>query len=193
MSPAFFKTPAELRKWFQKNHDKEKELLVGFYKVDSGKPSITWSQSVDEALCFGWIDGVRKGIDEESYSIRFTPRKPSSIWSAVNINKMDSLLKQGLVHQAGIEAFARRKENKSKIYSYEKKAVQLDEAYEKELRANKKAWGFFQYQAPWYRKAVFNWIMSAKQEATRRKRLAELIEDSEAGRKIKSLSYTKKK
>src|SRR5918993_5745637 len=118
--PTFFAKQSDFRKWLQKNHKKETQLLVGFYKVGSGKPSMTWSQSVDEALCFGWIDGVRKSINEHSYSIRFTPRKPTSIWSAINIAKMDKLLKQGLVKPAGLASFNLRKESRSRIYSHER-------------------------------------------------------------------------
>src|ERR1700749_1534550 len=120
MEPTFFAKQADFRKWLTKNHEKQKELYVGFYKVGSGKPSITWPQSVDEALCFGWIDGVRKSIDEHSYYIRFTPRKPGSIWSAINIKKIEELTQKGLMYPMGIEAFGKRKENKSKVYAYEK-------------------------------------------------------------------------
>jgi len=119
-NPIFFATASSFRKWLEKNHDKASELLVGFYKVKSGKPSMSWSESVDEAICFGWIDGVRKSIDDESYSIRFTPRKPGSIWSAINIQKVESLSGQGLMQDSGMTAFEKRKEHKSRIYSYEK-------------------------------------------------------------------------
>src|SRR3954466_13273011 len=121
MTPTFFTKQSDFRKWLQKNHKKETELLVGFYKVNSGKPSMTWSESVDEALCFGWIDGVRRTIDETAYQIRFTPRKASSIWSAVNIKKVEELKKKGLMKEAGLEAFSKRKEERSAIYSHEKK------------------------------------------------------------------------
>ncbi|MEO6905944.1 MAG: hypothetical protein ABI148_06255, partial [Ginsengibacter sp.] len=123
--PTFFSTQAVFRKWLEKNHEKAGELLVGFYKVSSGKPSITWSESVDEAICFGWIDGIRRSIDEESYSIRFTPRKSTSIWSAINIKKVEELTKKKLMDPAGINAFSKRKEHKSRIYSYEKEAENL--------------------------------------------------------------------
>ena len=187
--PTFFPTQSAFRKWLEKNHDKEKELLVGFYKVSCGKQSITWSESVDEAICFGWIDGVRKSIDEESYSIRFTPRKPTSIWSAINIKKVEELSQKGLMHPAGLAAFAKRKENKSRIYSYEKEAAVLRNDFMKKFKANKKAWKFFQSMAPSYQRTAIHLVMNAKQEITKIKRLDELIKDSEAERKIKSLNY----
>ena len=168
---------------------KETELIVGFYKVSSNKPSITWSESVDQAICFGWIDGVRKSIDDESYCIRFTPRKPTSIWSAINIKKVEELSKKGLIHPAGIEAFKKRKENKSRIYSYEKEAVVLQKDFEKKFKANKKAWQFFNNMASSYTRTAIHWVMSAKREETKHKRLEELIKDSEQGRKIKRLNY----
>ena len=171
----FFATPLAFRKWLAKNHTKETELLVGYYKVGSGKPSITWPQSVDEALCFGWIDGVRKSIDAESYSIRFTPRKSTSIWSAINIKKIEELTKAGLMMPAGEKAFAMRKEHKSKIYSYEKEPVDLSPVYEKQFKKNKTAWNFFTAQAPWYKRVMIHWIMSAKQEKTNVSRLEKAI------------------
>src|SRR5690606_33454076 len=151
------------------------ELLVGFYKVDSGKQSMTWTQSVDEALCFGWIDGVRKSIDKDSYQIRFTPRKLSSIWSAVNIKKIKTLTKQGLMQPAGLEIFENRKENESQIYSDENAEVKFTFELEKEFKANKIAWEYFQSLALSYRKHSTYWVMSAKQETTKLKRLNELI------------------
>lgn len=188
-SPTFFSSKSALRKWFEKNHDKATELLVGFYKVTSKKPSISWSESVDEAICFGWIDGVRKSIDDESYCIRFTPRRPGSIWSAININKVEMLSKQGLMNVSGIEAFEKRQENKSRIYSYEKEPSSLPEDFLKKFKAHKKAWEFFQSMAPSYQKICIHWITGARQDATKIKRLEELIHDSEAGRKIKRLRY----
>ncbi len=154
-----------------------------FYRVETKKPSMTWPQSVDQALCFGWIDGVRKTIDSESYSIRFTPRRPTSIWSAVNIQKIEDLTKQGLMQAAGLEAFAKRQEHKSKIYAYEKEPVLLDETFEKQFKENNQAWTFFQSQAPSYKKVAIHWIMSAKQEATKMGRLEKIITESEAGRR----------
>jgi len=193
MSPTFFATPAHFRKWLQKHHAKETELYVGFYKVSSGKQSITWPQSVDEALCFGWIDGVRKNIDADSYYIRFTPRKPGSIWSAINIKKIEELTAKGLMQPAGLTAYSKRAEGRSKIYSYEKEPVTLSKAYEKIFKANKKAWKFFQSQPAWYQRVSVHRIMTAKQEATQLKRLEQLIKDSEAEKTIKELSYGKKK
>jgi len=187
--PTYFPTQATFRKWLQKNHEKAVELLVGFYKVGSGKQSMTWSESVDEALCFGWIDGIRKSIDEESYSIRFTPRKPKSIWSAINIKKIEELSKQGLMHPAGLAAFSRREENKSRIYSYEKEIATLSDDFLKIFKLNSKAWKYFQSLAPSYKNHAIHWVMTAKQETTKIKRLQELIRDSEAERKIKRLSY----
>ena len=184
MIPTFFPKPSEFRKWLQKNHKKETELLAGFYKVSSGKLSITWSQSVDEALCFGWIDGVRKNINEESYSIRFTPRRSTSIWSAINIKKVEELTKAGLMTSDGLKAFSLRTENKSKIYAYEKEPVTLDPAYEKLFKKNKLAWEFFTKQAPSYKKQMIHRIMSAIQEKTRLSRLEKIIAESEAQRRI---------
>lgn len=181
MKPTFFSKQSDFRKWFEKHHSKETELLVGFYKVGSGKPSITWSQSVDEALCFGWIDGVRRSIDKESYSIRFTPRKSSSTWSAVNIKKVEELTKQGLMHEAGLVSFNKRTDSKSRIYGHEKTEVKLSSGFEKLFRSNKKAWEYFQSLAPGYRKLSINWVMSAKQEATQIKRMNMLIADCNAG------------
>ena len=189
MKPVFFATPKDFREWLEKNHTIETELLVGFYKVSSGKKSITWSESVDQALCFGWIDGIRKSIDSISYCIRFTPRKPLSIWSSVNIKKIEELKDQGLMHTKGLEIFEMRKENRSGIYSYEKAPVLFSKDFETKLKANKKAWAFFKSMPPTYQKIATNWVMGAKQEATRIKRLHNLIQDSEAGMKIKSQRY----
>jgi len=189
VKPVYFKTSSAFRKWLLQNHDKEKELLVGFYKVSSNKPGITWSESVDQAICFGWIDGIRKSIDNESYCIRFTPRKETSIWSAVNIKKVEELTKKGLIHPAGIEAFKKRKEKNSRIYSYEKEAVVLQKDFEKKFKANKKAWQFFQNMPQSYTRTAIHWVMSAKREETKHKRLEELINDSKEGRKIKRLNY----
>ena len=184
MDPTFFAKSSDFRKWLAKNHKKERELLVGFYKVGSGKPSITWPQSVDEALCFGWIDGVRKRIDAESYTIRFTPRKPSSIWSSINIKKIEDLTQQGLMRSAGIEAFAKRSENRSKIYAYENDPAKLSPAFEKKFKASKKAWAFFTSQAPSYKKTIIHWIMRAKQETTQISRLEKTITESEKQKRL---------
>ncbi len=175
MKATFFATQEKFRKWLDKNHNKETELIVGFYKVDSGKPSMTWSESVDQALCFGWIDGIRRTIDRESYSIRFTPRKATSIWSAINIKKIESLTKAGLIKPAGEKAFSLMSEKRTGIYSHEKIPVPLTPVYEKQFRKNKAAWKFFNEQTPSYKKVVIHWIMSAKQEKTRVFRLEKAI------------------
>lgn len=184
MNPVFFETPADLRKWLEKNHDKTTELWIGFHKKGSGKPSVTYAEALDEALCQGWIDGVRKSLGDESYTIRFTPRKPRSIWSAVNIEHVRRLKEQGRMKPAGLREFEKRTEDKSRVYSYEQRSQGLDPVYEDEIRANPKAWDFLQSQAPHYRRAVHWWIQSAKKEETRRKRLASLIEWSEKGERI---------
>jgi len=185
VKPAFFATPAELRQWLERNHATATELLVGFYKRGSGRPSITWQELVDEELCFGWIDGVRQGIDEVSYSNRITPRKPSSTWSAVNIARAQELIRLGRMHPAGLKAFERRTDERSAIYSYEQtKSVRLDPGAERSFRANKKAWAYFQAQAPGYRQTATWWVISAKREETRKKRLVTLIADSARGRAI---------
>ena len=187
--PTFFATPAEWRAWLEQHHATTPELLVGFHKKGSGKPSITWPESVDEALCFGWIDGVRKSIDDTSYTIRFTPRKRGSTWSAVNIKRVAELTEMGRMQPAGLRAFGERTEEKSAIYAYEQKdAAKLDEASEQRFRANTKAWEFFQSQPAWYRRGAIWWVISSKREETRLKRLATLIEDSEHGRTIASLT-----
>lgn len=191
IQPTFFETQWDFRKWLEENHDKSTELFVGFYKVNSGKQNMTWSQSVDQAICFGWIDGVRKSIDNDSYFIRFTPRKPKSIWSTVNIKKVEELTKQGLMKPLGLAAFNFREESKSGIYTYENEEVKLSADFETKFKANRKAWDFFQTLPPSYHKSAINWIMTAKQETVSLKRLDELIRDSEAGRRIKRLNYKK--
>ena len=189
MKPLFFSNQLKFRDWLKKNHTKETELLVGFYKVTSGKESMTWPQSVDEALCYGWIDGVRKTIDETAYTIRFTPRKKNSIWSAVNIKKMEELTEKGLMQQAGLDVFKHRKDSKSAIYSYEKAPAVLNKSFEKQFKANKAAWAYFRSKAPSYQRTAISWVMNAKQEKTRIKRMETLIKDSEANKPIKPLSY----
>ncbi|MDX2304078.1 MAG: YdeI/OmpD-associated family protein [Microscillaceae bacterium] len=186
MNILFFPTPADFRAWLEQNHDKETELWVGFYKKGSEKPSITWPESVDQALCFGWIDGIRKSIDTESYKIRFTPRKPNSIWSAVNLKKMDELMAQGLVMPAGMAIYEKRNLKKQEIYSFEQENIELGETYQSQFKENAKAWKLFQAMPPSYRKTAIWWVISAKQESTRLKRLAILMECSEAGNKIPS-------
>ena len=184
MKPKFFRKPADFRAWLEAHHATESELLVGFYKKDSGKPSITWPESVAEALCFGWIDGIRRNIDEEAYSIRFTPRKRTSIWSAINIKIAEDLLAAGRMQSAGCEAFKARRENRSGIYAYEQRPQDLPEPYAGKFKKHKAAWKFYQVQPAGYRKLTTWWIVSAKQEETRLKRLAKLIETSAAGRRV---------
>ena len=188
MKPKFFATPDAWRKWLGKYHAQRKELLVGFYKRDSGKPSITWPQSVDAALCFGWIDGVRRRIDDVSYSIRFTPRKPRSIWSSVNTRRAQELTAQGLISPAGSKAFAAREEKRSGIYAFEQQTIAFEGPQEQRFRANAAAWKFFQAQPPWYRRTAAWWVISATQPETRERRLATLIDDSEQGRTIRRLT-----
>lgn len=184
MEPTFFTKQSEFRKWLEKNHKDKTELWVGYYKVGSGKQSITWSQSVDEALCYGWIDGIRKSIDENSYCIRFTPRKPTSNWSAININKVETLTKKGLMKPAGLESFANRKDAKSQIYSYENKPEKLSDDLEKKFKSNKKAWEYFRLQAPSYQKTAIYWVIIAKQDVTKVNRLDKLIKWSAEEKKL---------
>jgi uncharacterized protein YdeI (YjbR/CyaY-like superfamily) len=182
----FFATPAEFRAWLAAHHTTHSELHVGFHKVGSGRPSITWPQSVREALCFGWIDGVRRRIDEHSYEIRFTPRKPSSTWSAVNIRLANELIESGEMESAGGAAFDARTEKRSRIYSYEQAEHGLSADYEQRLRADAKAAAFFDARPPSYRRAASHWVMSAKRPETRERRIATLIENSRDGLLIKS-------
>jgi uncharacterized protein YdeI (YjbR/CyaY-like superfamily) len=186
VKPTFFKSPAEFRKWLEKNHDTASELLVGYYKKGSGRPSITWPESVDEALCFGWIDGIRRTIDDQAYSIRFTPRRARSMWSDVNTKRAAQLKKQGRMHESGLRAFAARNPDRSGLYSYEerRKYETLAPEYKRQLQANSKAWAFFQSQPPYYQRVASLYIMSAKKEETRLRRLARVTEDSANGRRI---------
>ena len=185
MQPSFFATPAHFAKWLKAHHASHRELWVGFYKKGSGRPSITWPESVDEALCVGWIDGIRKRIDEESYVIRFTPRKATSTWSSINIARMAVLIEAGRVHPAGHAAFARRSEKKSGIYAYEqRKAARFDAATSKRFRANRAAWKYFAARPPGYRQLATWWVVSAKKEETRQRRIARLIAVSAEGREI---------
>ena len=185
----FFAEPAGLRAWLEENHDRATELWVGFHKKGSGKPSITWPESVDEALCFGWIDGVRKSLGPESYVIRFTPRKARSTWSAVNIRRAQELAAEGRMRPAGLKAFEARTDDRSAIYAYEQRhAARLDPEHEREFRTNAKAWEWFQSRPPSYRKTATWWVVSAKREETRLKRLRTLIDDSANGRTIRHLT-----
>ena len=183
--PRFFATPEELRAWLEVNHEKAAELLVGFRKVGTGKPSMTWSQSVDQALCFGWIDGVRKTFDADSYTIRFTPRKPTSNWSKINLAKVEALRAAGLMRPAGLRAFEQRKPEKTGVYSFEQReTAALPPALEKQFRAQKKAWAFFESCPPGYRRLMAFYVVSAKKDETRAKRLERLIAESAAGRRL---------
>ncbi|MBN1598797.1 MAG: YdeI/OmpD-associated family protein [Bacteroidales bacterium] len=182
MNPTFFSNQEEFRNWLEKNHDSRKELWVGYYKVDSGIPSITWPQSVDEAICFGWIDGIRKSIDKKSYCIRFTPRNPKSDWSVVNINKAERLIKEGLMHPSGLKLFQECKESDPVMSS--NRDAKLTPEMEKTLKQNMIAWTFFNSQAPSYQRTMCYWIMSAKQEPTKFRRLEKLIKASETGKRV---------
>ncbi len=184
MIPHYFTSAAKFRHWLEKHHATTTELLVGFSKKSSGKPSISYQEALDEALCFGWIDGIRKTVDESRYSIRFTPRKPTSNWSNVNIKRVNELIAEGRMTPAGLAAFEGRQAEKSGIYSYENRPRQLSAEYEQQFRANKKAWDFFQSQAPYYQRTASAWVMTAKREETRLRRLATLIEDSAQGRML---------
>jgi len=193
MKPQFFSTQADLRSWFEKNSETEKELIVGFYKKGTGKASVDWPQSVDEAICFGWIDGVRKSIDDESYQIRFTPRNPKSHWSAVNISKAEKLIKAGLMKPAGLELYKNRDKKKARQASYEQQHVALSSEYIATFKNNKKAWDFFENTlAPSYKKTSIHWVMTAKQAETRLRRLNILIKSSAAEEKIPPLNISKK-
>lgn len=192
-APVFFKSSGDLRKWFQKNHNKTSELWIGFYNVKSGKKGIVYKEAVDEALCFGWIDGIRKGLNEECYVNRFTPRKKNSIWSNVNTKRIKELIEEGKAHPAGLEAFKKRSKEKAGIYSFEQDSHKLPTAFEKKFKANKKAWKYFTSKAPWYQRTSIHWVMSAKQNVTRLKRLETLISDSGNEKTIASLTRPTKK
>ena len=188
MKPKFFSSPAEFRQWLEQNHDRASELMIGFHKKSSGKESITYAEALDEALCFGWIDGVRKKLNETSYVQRFTPRKPRSIWSLINVNHVERLKKEGRMYPAGLEAYARRDPKRTGIYSFENEPHKLAPAYEKKFRQNKSAWKFFEDQPPYYKKLMIFRIMSGKKEETRLRRLEQLIETSAQGKRIGPLT-----
>jgi uncharacterized protein YdeI (YjbR/CyaY-like superfamily) len=183
--PLFFATPEDFRNWLGENHATASELWVGFYKRSSGRQSITWPQSVDEALCFGWIDGLRKSIDANSYQIHFTRRKPRSNWSAVNTRRIQELAREGRMHPAGIRAFTERAPQRSGVYAYEnRKSAVLSNAAEKQFRSNRPAWDFFQKQPASYRQTAIWWVVSTKRTETQKRRLETLIADSKAERRI---------
>lgn len=182
--PAFFASPDDFRAWLEEHHADAVELLVGFWKKGSGRPSITWPESVDEALCFGWIDGVRRRIDDERYSIRFTPRKPGSTWSAANVARTEELVAEGRMREPGRDAFAARREAASGIYSYEQGDLAFTPEQEQELRCDPAAWEFFCAQPGSYRKSTTWWILSAKREETRTRRMQTLAEHNAARRRL---------
>jgi len=184
----FFKTQNDFRKWLEKNHNKKDELYVGFYKVHTNKKSVTYQQALDEALCFGWIDGIRKSIDDEKYQIRFTPRRKGSKWSKVNINRAKELIKSGTMKPSGMKEFENRKKYNTVKYSYEEKIEKLSPEYEKKFKLNKLAWEYFKNQAGYYKRTASFWVMSAKKEETRQRRLKIVIEDSSKKRKIDLLN-----
>jgi len=184
VNPTFFKSPADFRAWLERNHDSAEELSLGLHKKGSGKPSITLREAQDEALCFGWIDGVARSIDENSWAIRLTPRRPGSVWSAVNIKAAHQLIAAGRMTPAGLTAFEKRDEKRAKQYSYERETPQFAAASEAAFRANSTAWDFFRAQPAGYQRLHTWWVMSAKTEETRAKRLAVLIDISAQGRRI---------
>ena len=192
MEPLYFAAPADWRRWLVKHHASAEELWVGFYKRGSGKPSITWPESVDEALCFGWIDGVRKSLDDERYVIRFTPRRPTSIWSAVNVKRVAELTKLGRMRPAGQRAFGKRTAKKTAVYSFEqRKQIKFPPALLRRFKDSPEAWRYFTAEAPWYQRTVTFWVVSAKREETQLKRLGTLIKDSAAGHRIGGLPARK--
>ena len=185
----YFPSPAAFRAWLERHHERESEVWVGYWKKATGKPSLTWSQAVDEALCFGWIDGVLRGVDDERHMQRFTPRKPSSNWSAVNVAKVEQLRAAGRMRPAGEAAFARRRADRTGVYSYEqRKNPQLEPEQEQRFKANAAAWDYFMSRPPSYRRPALWWVVSAKKPETRERRLATLIEDSAAARPLKQLA-----
>jgi uncharacterized protein YdeI (YjbR/CyaY-like superfamily) len=186
MEPLFFASASEWRAWLAEHHATATEVVVGFHKKKTGKPSMTWSEAVDQALCFGWIDGIRHSLGPDAYTNRFTPRKPTSNWSNVNVAKVEALRRQGLMHPAGLAAFALRPPVRTGVYSFEAGDDGLGD-YEAEFRRDAMAWSWFESQPPGYRKQASHWVRSAKREETRRSRLLTLIADSRAGKRIKPL------
>jgi uncharacterized protein YdeI (YjbR/CyaY-like superfamily) len=184
MKPKFFRTPAEFRRWLGSHHQIAAELLIGFHKVGSGRPCMSWSESVDEALCFGWIDGVRRRVDAVSYAVRFSPRRAGSIWSAVNTRRARALAAAGRMTAAGLAALEQRRPNRSGQYSYEQRPATLVGPYARMLARNRIAKAFFEAQTPSYRRAATWWVLSAKQEQTRMRRAATLVDLSAAGKLI---------
>ena len=188
MKPVFFTSSSEFRRWLETNHASAPELWVGFWKAHTSRGGLTYEQAVEDSLCFGWIDGLVRRYDENAYMQRFTPRRPKSIWSAVNIGKVEALRKAGRMAPAGLKAFAARDPRRSSVYSFENRDVVLDAAYEKRFRARKKAWAFFERQPPGYRRLAAHWVMSAKREETRERRFAQLVADSALGTRVASIA-----
>lgn len=188
----YFRGGAAFRRWLQKHHGTTTEVWVGFYRKDSGRTGISYAEALDQALCFGWIDGIRKKVDDESYTNRFTPRKPKSTWSLVNIRRVGELTALGLMAPPGIAAFETRDAKRSGIYSFENRPSSLAPALEKTFKARREAWAFFQAQPPGYRRTATWYVMSAVKDDTRRSRLARLIEDSSQGRRLGMLAPTSK-
>lgn len=184
----FFRTAAAFRRWLEKNHERPDELWVGFYKKDSGKGGITYPQALDEALCFGWIDGLRKSLDQDAFTIRFTRRKPRSIWSNVNIRHVERLTQEGRMRPPGIAAYSSRTPERSGVYSFERETAELEPAMKQRFMKNRKAWKFFEAQPPYYRRIVSWWIISAKKNETRERRLAQLIEYSALQQRLPQLT-----
>jgi uncharacterized protein YdeI (YjbR/CyaY-like superfamily) len=188
MKPRFFATTARFRTWLERNHDTAAELWVGFHRKGSGKPSISWPEAVDQALCFGWIDGIRKRVDDTSYMNRFTPRKPTSTWSDRNVKRARELIELGQMAPAGLRAFEARGDNRTGIYSYEQRPQELPATYARPFRANARAWKAWRAMPPSYRRAATWWVISAKREETRERRLATLIETTARGERIPALT-----
>jgi uncharacterized protein YdeI (YjbR/CyaY-like superfamily) len=188
VEPHFFATPDEFHAWLEEHHATATEVVVGFYRKASGKPSMNWTEAVREALCFGWIDGIRRSLDDERYTNRFTPRRPGSNWSAVNVRHVEELIAEGRMHPAGLAAFEARTAKRTGVYSYEQRhEAKLDSAQVRQFRSNRDAWQFFQSQPPGYRQTAIYWVLSAKRDETRERRLATLIDDSAQGRRIAQL------
>ena len=193
MQPKFFPTQKHFRQWLEKNHDRVTELVVGFHKKSAGRKSITYAQALDEALCFGWIDGVRKRLEDTSYTIRFTPRKPRSIWSLINVRHVERLKESGQMHESGLRVFNMRDEKRTGIYSFENEPKEFSKEYLSRFQRNPKAWDFFKTQPPGYRRLMTFWVMSAKKNETQLRRLNQLIEHSEQGIRERVMSSKQSK
>jgi uncharacterized protein YdeI (YjbR/CyaY-like superfamily) len=192
MKATYFPTPVDLRSWLTQNHAHHTELFVGFHKKASNKLSISYPEALDQALCFGWIDGVRKSVNSTSYTVRFTPRKTKSYWSQINTKRANELIQQGLMQPPGAKVFAARDQATTKRYSFEREAAKLTPAYAKQFQSNAKAWTFFQSQAPYYQRVATFWVVNAKQEPTRQRRLQSLIETSAQSRRLDQFLSKKK-